>query len=124
MPEFTPLEALQVGKKASTAAGMKTVFAAESSLNIARRIRNAAVPLGCVVEDDAAVRDAARRAFGVKGGAVRAKSSKSGWILIYFDRFCMSKSGAVGPRPVTEPPAHATPTRLELRAEPPGSSLT
>lgn len=63
MPEFTPLEALQVGKKASTAAGMKTVFAAESSLNIARRIRNAAVPLGCVVEDDAAVRDAARRAF-------------------------------------------------------------
>jgi hypothetical protein len=34
---------------------MKTIFAAESSLNVNRRIRNAAVPLGCAVEDDAAV---------------------------------------------------------------------
>jgi len=41
--------------KKATTSGMKTIFAAESSLNVNRRIRNAAVPLGCAVEDDAAV---------------------------------------------------------------------
>ncbi|CAL1161988.1 unnamed protein product [Cladocopium goreaui] len=57
MPEFNPVDPLAhvSGKKAATTSGMKTIFAAESSLNVNRRIRNAAVPLGCAVEDDAAV---------------------------------------------------------------------
>eukprot|EP00435_Cladocopium_sp_Y103_P027552 s187_g6.t2 len=57
MPEFNLVDPLAhvTGKKAATTSGMKTIFAAESSLNVNRRIRNAAVPLGCAVEDDAAV---------------------------------------------------------------------
>lgn len=57
MPEFNLVDPLAhvSGKKAATTSGMKTIFAAESSLNVQRRIRNAAVPLGCAVEDDAAV---------------------------------------------------------------------
>ncbi|CAK9016087.1 unnamed protein product [Durusdinium trenchii] len=56
-PEFNVADpvAHATGKRVATTSGMKTVFAAESSLNIARRIRNASVPLGCAVEDDAAV---------------------------------------------------------------------
>jgi len=57
MPEFTASDPLvnAAGKRAATNTGMKTAFAAESSLNITRRINNGSVPLGCVVEDDAAV---------------------------------------------------------------------
>eukprot|EP00439_Symbiodinium_sp_Y106_P076746 s405_g15.t2 len=43
------------GKRVATNSGMKTTFAAESSLNIARRTKMGCVPLGCAVEDDAAI---------------------------------------------------------------------
>ncbi|CAE7771594.1 Gnl1, partial [Symbiodinium pilosum] len=57
IPEFTLADPLAhaSGKRVATNSGMKTTFAAESSLNVARRIKMACVPLGCVVEDDAAV---------------------------------------------------------------------
>ena len=57
MPEFNLVDPLAhvTGKRAATTSGMKTIFAAESSLNINRRIRNASVPSGCPVEDDADV---------------------------------------------------------------------
>mmetsp|Transcript_90061 Transcript_90061/g.160375 ORF Transcript_90061/g.160375 Transcript_90061/m.160375 type:complete len:652 (+) Transcript_90061:115-2070(+) len=57
MPEFTATDVLAnaAGKRVATNTGMKTAFAAESSLNITRRINNASIPLGCAVEDDAAV---------------------------------------------------------------------
>ena len=57
IPEFTLADPLAhaTGKRVATNSGMKTTFAAESSLNVARRIKTACVPLGCKVEDDAAV---------------------------------------------------------------------
>lgn len=57
MPEFTAIDPLAHagGKRVATDTGMKTAFAAESSLNVTRRINNASIPLGHDVEDDAAV---------------------------------------------------------------------
>eukprot|EP00930_Biecheleria_cincta_P025686 TRINITY_DN18240_c0_g1_i2.p1 TRINITY_DN18240_c0_g1~~TRINITY_DN18240_c0_g1_i2.p1 ORF type:complete len:659 (+),score=120.51 TRINITY_DN18240_c0_g1_i2:163-2139(+) len=57
MPEFTAIDPLAHagGKRVATNTGMKTTFASESSLNVARRINNASIPLGQDVEDDAAV---------------------------------------------------------------------
>lgn len=57
MPEFTAIDPLAHagGKRVATDSGMKTTFAAESSLNVTRRINNASIPLGHNVEDDAAI---------------------------------------------------------------------
>jgi len=57
IPEFTLADPLAnaTGKRVATNSGMKTTFAAESSLNIARRTKMGCVPLGCAVEDDAAI---------------------------------------------------------------------
>ena len=57
-PEFSLHDpVLDAAKRAGTddRKQLKTVFAAESGLNVARRIRNACVPLGQKVEDDAQV---------------------------------------------------------------------
>jgi len=42
-------------KRAPTNAGMQTVLGPESSINVERRIRNAAIPITCEVHDDAEV---------------------------------------------------------------------
>jgi len=48
----------KAGQKASTKTGMKTVLGAESAINVDRRVRNAAVPIGVRVADDAGIEEA------------------------------------------------------------------
>jgi GTP-binding protein EngB required for normal cell division len=56
VPEFSAdALALEAGKRAPTTSGVKTVLASESQINVDRRIRNAAVPMGHAIDDDAAV---------------------------------------------------------------------
>mmetsp|Transcript_41817 Transcript_41817/g.91245 ORF Transcript_41817/g.91245 Transcript_41817/m.91245 type:complete len:569 (+) Transcript_41817:39-1745(+) len=47
----------EAGRKAPTKTGIKTVLAAESAINVDRRVRNAAVPVGIAVKDIASVEE-------------------------------------------------------------------
>ncbi|CAK0889466.1 unnamed protein product, partial [Prorocentrum cordatum] len=56
VPEFTLNgQVLEAGKRAPTTSDVKTVLASESQINVDRRIRNAAVPIGQAIADDAEV---------------------------------------------------------------------
>mmetsp|Transcript_93580 Transcript_93580/g.222467 ORF Transcript_93580/g.222467 Transcript_93580/m.222467 type:complete len:645 (+) Transcript_93580:99-2033(+) len=82
MPEFNAADPLAhvAGKRVATTTGMKTAFAAESSLNIARRIRNASVPCGCVIEDDAAVaEDLSTAAMDLSSSSRRLMPRRPAW---------------------------------------------
>mmetsp|Transcript_71943 Transcript_71943/g.153792 ORF Transcript_71943/g.153792 Transcript_71943/m.153792 type:complete len:644 (+) Transcript_71943:104-2035(+) len=56
-PEFNAEEMglNNAAKKAPTKSGCKTVLAVESAINVEHRVRNAAVPIGAVLDDEAAV---------------------------------------------------------------------
>eukprot|EP00440_Ansanella_granifera_P075069 gb/GFBE01081469.1/.p1 GENE.gb/GFBE01081469.1/~~gb/GFBE01081469.1/.p1 ORF type:complete len:685 (+),score=150.52 gb/GFBE01081469.1/:1-2055(+) len=82
MPEFTAEDpiAAAAGKRAATTSGMKTTFAAESSLNITRRINNGCIPLGAAMDDDAAVSEELSVAsFDVSQRARRLMPRRPAW---------------------------------------------